>query len=276
MRQIEPLADVHGPEDYGPVPELRWLPIGKLIVDDAYQREITPAGQRNIRAIADAFSWRKFAPVVVSPVAGGAYAIVDGQHRTTAAATIGVDSVPCLIIQADRKQQAQAFRAINGQVTRMNRLMIYKSALAAGAPEALAVEAVARKAGVTIVTHCIAGKDLKPGHTIACGTIGICLARYGEALTILTLQAVGASEGKRGGSLLSRIIFAVATVLSDHAEWRTDKRLIEVFASVDLCKAYKIATIEAAKHPKLKSSDLLEAAIIDHLTRLLSKRKALA
>lgn len=118
MRQIEPLADVHGPEDYGPVPEMRWLPIGKLIVDDAYQREITPAGQRNIRAIADAFSWMKFAPVVVSPVAGGAYAIVDGQHRTTAAATIGVDSVPCLIIQADRKQQAQAFRAINGQVIR--------------------------------------------------------------------------------------------------------------------------------------------------------------
>ncbi len=157
----------------------------------------------------------KFAPVVVSPIAGGAYAIVDGQHRTTAAATIGIDSVPCLIIQADRKQQAQAFRAINGQVTRMNRLMIYKSALAAGAPEALAVEAVARKAGVTIVTHCIAGKDLKPGHTMACGTIATCIAKYGEALTILTLQAIRASEGERGGSLLSRIIFAVAIVLAD-------------------------------------------------------------
>src|SRR5437868_11859154 len=86
---------VTAPRDIGPAPDLRWLPIDRLVIDDSYQRPIAFAGRRNINAIANAFDWRRFSPVIVAPVEGGSYAIVDGQHRTTAAAAIGITSVPC-------------------------------------------------------------------------------------------------------------------------------------------------------------------------------------
>jgi len=72
----------------GAVPMLQWLRIEDLLVDPAYQRPIVGQGQRNVMRIAKAFSWSCFSPVVVSPIEGGKFVIIDGQHRTTAAALI--------------------------------------------------------------------------------------------------------------------------------------------------------------------------------------------
>jgi hypothetical protein len=266
MRPIKALKAFNAaPEHFGPVPELRWLPIAALVVDDAYQRPIVGRGKTNVLAIASGFSWVKFAPVVVCPVQGGTYAIVDGQHRTTAALMIGIDSVPCLIIQADRKQQAASFRAINGNTTKVNRLSIYKAAVAAGEPEALAVEAAIREADVTIIIHCCAAKDLKPGHTMASGTIGACIAKYGHALTVLTLKAVRASEGDSGGSLQSKIIAAAALALFDHPGWREDKRLFEAFEDLDLVSEMEDAFLSAKRKGAPKAADLLYCSVVGHL-----------
>jgi hypothetical protein len=71
----------------GAVPMLQWLKIEDLVVDPAYQRPIVGHGRRNVDRIAREFSWSCFAPVVVSPVEGGKFAIIDGQHRTTSAAS---------------------------------------------------------------------------------------------------------------------------------------------------------------------------------------------
>ena len=49
--------------------------INDLVVDPAYQRPIIGKGRQNVDRIARAFSWSCFAPVVVSPVAGGKFAI---------------------------------------------------------------------------------------------------------------------------------------------------------------------------------------------------------
>src|SRR6185503_19283784 len=100
----------------GPAPMLQWLNIDQLVVDPSYQRPIIGKGRRNVDRIARAFSWSCFAPVVVSPVEGGKFAIIDGQHRTTAAALVGFDSVPCQIVIAALEQQAAAFKAINGTI----------------------------------------------------------------------------------------------------------------------------------------------------------------
>ena len=78
----------------GAAPMLQWLKIADLVVDPVYQRPIVGNGRRNVDRIARAFSWSCFAPVVVSPIEGGRFAIIDGQHRTTAAALVGLDSVP--------------------------------------------------------------------------------------------------------------------------------------------------------------------------------------
>jgi ParB-like nuclease domain len=69
----------------GPAPFLEWIETDKLVVDVTYQREIGRRGATNVNQIAENFDWSKFAPVIVAPVEGGQFAIVDGQHRTTAA-----------------------------------------------------------------------------------------------------------------------------------------------------------------------------------------------
>src|SRR5688500_473120 len=102
------------PPDTGAAPMLQWLPIDQLVVDDSYQRPIQGGGKVNVQRIAENSRWSRFAPVVVSPVEGGKYAIVDGQHRTTAAALAGMSDVPCQIIVASAREQAEAFSAING------------------------------------------------------------------------------------------------------------------------------------------------------------------
>lgn len=79
----------------GPAPILNWLEIDKLVVDSTYQREIGRRGAANVYQIAENFDWSKFAPVIVAPIEGGKFAIVDGQHRTTAAMLRGQQEVPC-------------------------------------------------------------------------------------------------------------------------------------------------------------------------------------
>ena len=74
----------------GPAPFLEWIEINKLVVDVTYQREIGRRGATNVNQIAENFDWSKFAPVIVAPVEGGQFAIVDGQHRTTAAMLRGL------------------------------------------------------------------------------------------------------------------------------------------------------------------------------------------
>ncbi len=60
---------------------LTWVENAPMVVDDSYQRAMGSLAWRHIIAIADNFDWSKFTPVIVAPVEGGFYAIIDGQHR---------------------------------------------------------------------------------------------------------------------------------------------------------------------------------------------------
>jgi hypothetical protein len=88
--QLQPLRSDHRLVEVragrpGPAPQLLWIEIKDLVIDPSYQRHIGKRGAANIRQIAENFDWSKFAPVIIAPIEGGQYAVVDGQHRTTAA-----------------------------------------------------------------------------------------------------------------------------------------------------------------------------------------------
>jgi hypothetical protein len=133
----------------GPAPQLQWIAIGDLVVDTRYQRDLGKTGGKNIVRIAREFEWAKFAPVVVAPIEGGQWAIVDGQHRTTAAALRGITKVPCQVIIADQRKQAAAFAAINANVTEMSPMQVPRSngPMRAGRRSARATRKPARSAG---------------------------------------------------------------------------------------------------------------------------------
>ncbi|WP_158811222.1 ParB N-terminal domain-containing protein [Beijerinckia sp. L45] len=258
-------ANVEKPSSFGPAAQLQWLEIASLVVDDRYQRQVVDAGMRTIRSIITQFDWRKFAPVVVSPIEGGLFAIVDGQHRTTAAAACGHEKVPCAVILADWTVQASIFSAINGTITKVSRSQQFKAELAAQDPAALRVAAVAKAAGVRVLFSHKAASAMKPGDTLALEAIRRAIDKHGDVPTIVGLRAIVASAGDLCGYLRGPVIRAVVEVVADHPEWRTHAGLDEAFRALDLEQAWRNACVAAAQHKGLASGDALQAEIITHL-----------
>lgn len=150
LRPIETqdYAAIVVPSSFGSPPKLEWLSISSLVIDPEYQREITPRGRANVRRIAIAFDWAMFSPVIVAPVGSGQFAIVDGQHRTTAAKLCGIDRVPCVVIDVGKAIQAQAFKAINGNVTRMHTVHLHHASVAVALADQRKLDDVVRILGI--------------------------------------------------------------------------------------------------------------------------------
>lgn len=193
--ETESYAKVMPPASFGRPPKLEWLAIRDLVIDLEYQREITPKGRSNIRSIVQHFEWSMFAPVVVAAAGLNKFAIVDGQHRVTAAALCGIDKVPCAIIDAPRAGQAAAFAAINANVTRPQAIALHHAAAAAGDQHALRINAVCKAAGVIPLRYPKQTSIQEVGETMAIATIGRALARFGEATTIAALRAIVSTGG---------------------------------------------------------------------------------
>lgn len=152
-----------------PAPQLAWLAVADLVVDEAYQRAITPAGWKAIQRIAENFSWQRFGPVLVAPLAGGGFAIVDGQHRVHAAALCGFGQVPAMIVPMSATDQAKAFSWVNGAVLRVTPHAMLKAAIAAGDPVAVAAKAAIEAAGCVWAMSHPSAKDRRPGTVYAPG-----------------------------------------------------------------------------------------------------------
>lgn len=262
------------PTTFGPAAQLQWLPIASLVVDETYQRPLAQQGERTVRTIIAKFDWRMFAPVVVSPIPGGQYAIVDGQHRTTAAAACGHEQVPCAVIMADRQTQAVAFGAINGVVTKVSRHHQYKAAIAAGDPMALRIAAVTKTAGVRVLFANKQASDMKPGETLALTVIKKAVELHGDAITARALKSIVASAGDLGGYLRAPIIAAVVAVLADHSDWNDERRLAASFEQIDLEETWRKGNAAAAARRGVVAGDVMQAEIISHLFRVYGARAA--
>jgi hypothetical protein len=253
----------------GPAPMLQWLKIVDLIVDPAYQRPIVGTGRRNVDRIARAFCWSCFAPVVVAPVEGGKFAIIDGQHRTTAAALAGFESVPCQIVIAAREEQAAAFKAINGLTTPISRPALHAAALVAREPWAVCLADVCARAEVEILRYPVSLDKQTAGQTMAVGAIAGCLKLYGEETLITALQCVTQTANNRPGALSARLIKALCNVLNgDRARRDRGLELLEAFDAIDLIALQGASAVDAAVK-KISRVQALAESIQLELNRLL-------
>jgi hypothetical protein len=183
------------PEDVraGAVPEMRWLEIDDLRIDDSFQRPLARANWTAIRKIASGFSWSMFTPVVVAPIVGGQYSLIDGQHRTHAAKICGFDRVPAMIVMTAEVGQAAAFAAINGNVIRMQASHVFKAALAAKVDWAMRADAAVRAAGCRLLTYNPSTIALRPGDIVCIAEIRRHIEQNRDRLVIDALEALGHS-----------------------------------------------------------------------------------
>lgn len=265
--------------DPGPEPVMDWLPVEKLVIDREYQREVNKTGRRAIEEIARRFEWTKFGAVTVAPVSLGRYAIIDGQHRVTAAKLIGVTRVPCVIQALDRAGQAAAFSAINGSVVKITPNAIYRAALAAGEGWAVAAERTCRTAGCRLMTSSRSAAQKNAGEIYAVTMMRDVIDRHGEATVTCALTAYRQSVYGDlllvwNSSLLLAWITAVATTKG--AAHQPASRLAAFHDEFDILEhddevAAQIREIRRAGNPAAPRWQMISHRIGQELEKFLAR-----
>lgn len=206
----------------GRPPSLDWLSISSLVINTLYQRPVSRSGLTTIARITAAFSWSRFSPVIVRRIPGplSAYEIIDGQHRSKAALTLGYDRVPAMVVDATDEEAAQIFAAVNGNVTPMHPLSVYKAALAGNEPWALGCRKAASNAGCEILLYPKTKADQAPRQTMAVQAIKRVWQQHGEAvLEAAFLLLTATSESEQPGFLTSFLISRWSSILASRPGW---------------------------------------------------------
>lgn len=208
--------------DPGRPPELAWLSIKSLRNNTTYQRPVTTGGLNTIKRIMANFSWSRFSPVIVRRVPGSEeiYEIIDGQHRSTAALNCGYDKVPAMIVRCSDAEAARIFAAVNGNVTPMQALSVYKAALAGNEQWAVECKAAAEAAGCSILTRPTPYREQKPLQTNSIQSIKRVWSTHGPKVLEATFRLIAASrESETKGFLTSFLILHWGRILGSRPGW---------------------------------------------------------
>lgn len=249
-------------KNFGPKPECVWIDIVLLRVDETYQRPIDKQGRAQIIRIAELFDWRKFAPVIVADIGEGLYAIVDGQHRAHAAALCNIRSVPCYVIAASMKEQAECFAAVNSQITTIKTQNLWKARRAAGHDEALTIERIATAEGVELVWFNLSTLNMRPDQCCALNAIIRVIRRYGEEIARLALLALRSTRVSEPRSYLTaQWIEAAAIEIAERAEWQDRDYIATRLSQIDLAEEEIDNKEQRANDPSITGFALARATI---------------
>lgn len=196
------------------LPDLEFVRIADLVIDDRYQRQIETRGKKNVRKIADNFEWAKFSPLMVARRDGGRFAIIDGQHRAHAAALCGIKEVPALVSQMSISEEASSFSWINGSVTKLTANQIFKAALAAFEPWAVQCDAVVARAGCRLMPY-NANAASKVGGQVFCIGLVRSIVEAGDAQHLAavlegTVNSDGGDDPRNFGAIMLGVLTSAA------------------------------------------------------------------
>jgi len=249
LRGVEPIC-LNGAE---PEPIATGEPIfehanpADLLVEQSYQRDLTPKSVALIRKIALGWDWRKFRPPVVVFTDAGCL-IVDGQHTTIAAASRGLASIPIQIVEAPEVQsRAEAFIGLNRDRLQVTPVQLHHAAVAAGDETAVTIEQVCHRAGVTIVRSAYGSYKWKPGETMAVNAIRDLIERRGAMKARMILQALA----QAGCAPVAAHEIKAAEHLFSHEDFAAELEPLAEGGGADLALVVKALGDSAAKDAKM-------------------------
>lgn len=255
-----------------PSPMLQWVEIAAMVIDDRYQRPINAGGWRTVRAIAEKFNWACFTPVLLAPIEGGQFAVIDGQHRVHAAAMCGIKSVPSMVVPIAATEQARAFLQVNTARTAMSQFNKFKAGLAAGEMWAIEADKAVRDAGCTLMRFTPSAKSREPGQILCVALVREMVSKGHAKAVTTTLTAIRAIDGGGASSillysdwLLNPLMKAVASFGRLDAETLTDcLRRKKPFHIMDA--AERLAKADG-KSVGLVARQMFEATIGNHIAQ---------
>lgn len=172
----------------GPIYE--WVDPTELLVDEAYQRGLSSRSLKLIRRIVASWDWRKFKPPVVALTARG-LEVIDGQHTAIAAASHpGIEKIPVGIVDAaELRDRAAAFIGQNRDRLGITAMQLHVAAVQAGDEEAMTIEQVTRRAGVTLL-KASRTDGWNPGESMAVNAIKALIERRGAMKARMVLEVL--------------------------------------------------------------------------------------
>lgn len=282
LRKVVSTKSEIAPAEAGPAPMLQWVEIKQLVIDDDYQRPLSPHNWKNIRQIADGFRWSRFSPVLCAPVEGGLFAIIDGQHRAHAAAMCGYKSVPCQIVQMSPVEQAASFAAVNGNVTKVTTLNLLKAALAAGEPWAVECNSIAIEGGCKLMLSNASSEKKKPGQIYAAKMFRKLVENRPREAIIKALTILMQAEGYRDnagiwdGGILESTLLAMTEVPDylDRDDFVSFLELYDIWEAIDGIEAENRRRIGVGK-PKISRKEGIRIDLLKSITEAMAEDEQL-
>lgn len=183
LKAVAPVSDRNlKPRAPGKRPALRWIPLARLAVSEAYQRGMAARSVTMIRKAVEEFDWARLKPLSVAARADGWFEVLDGQHTATILLMAGETEAPCLVLpDAAEAEKAEAFVGLNSARVQVTPMQRHHAAVAAGRAEALAVEAACHAAGAKLLRNAKPAGRYLPGETVAAPALTAIAGRRGEA-----------------------------------------------------------------------------------------------
>lgn len=221
-------------------PEVTWIDPCELLVDEAYQRNLSERSLALIRRIATNWDWRKFKAPNCAWTADG-LEIIDGQHTAIGAACRkDVPEIPVLITEAkEQADRAAAFIGLNRDRVGITATQLHAAAVTAGDANAVAIEEVCATAGITILKSQPGAGRFQPRQTMAVAAIGALLNRGATPAR----QVLGVLAAADLAPIQANQIKAVELLLTDPEFGEPDPS--------DITKAIVAVGAEAEKEAKL-------------------------
>ncbi len=264
VRRIEALAAKPlAPPAPGDAPVLDWVAVARLVVEESYQRQVAERGVKNIRQIAENFRWSRFAPIVVAPRDDGDFAVIDGQHRAIAAATLGLDRLPAMIVEMSQQERAAAFTYINSRTTALTVMAKFHAAVAAGDGVAVAAAGCLAAAGARVLPYPVGAHHMKPGDTLAAGALLRAIRQFDAAALTLALRALVAQN--EGGSVCAALILGFTRALfGQPALVAAPEATLQRLAAIDA-----LDLLDKAEQERLRRGGRTEMIVAELLAKVL-------
>lgn len=217
------------PGDTGTAPEARWIDVDRLLINRAYQRDLTPKSVKAIAGMVSGWDWELAGALTVKPVDGGFFEVIDGQHRAIAAKTRGIPQLLAVVGKAaDVQVRATMFVRLNTLRTGVSASQRHKAAVAAGDETAKRIEACAKRAGAEVLGTPPSGSLFSVGQTVAVSALARALKVAGDAGLTRVLRICVQADLR---PIKADHILGLSTLFSDPA-WKDEPideaKLIEI------------------------------------------------
>jgi hypothetical protein len=196
-----------------PAPKVAHIGLEQLVIDEAYQRELSARGLRLIRRIAERWDWNSYKPLSVAAAGDGRYEVIDGQHTAIAAASTGaIETLPCLVLSADTvADRARAFVGINSERLSLTPYALFRARVAAGDLDAVAVQAAVTAAGVEL-RQSFSNHEEPPIGSLSCVSSLLQIQRHSPAGVLE--RALKVCKAAEFAPVSSQCLKAVAQLLA--------------------------------------------------------------